>query len=257
LMSGVLLSVAFYAVLRYKVVVDRALGPGFMRGLLVAAGLLSLGVAASLLVAQRDYKRMLAYSSIEHMGLIALGAAAGNPLAMASVLLHILGHGLAKSVSFLGSGEILLSEGTTEIAGVRGLLASRPLIGGSFGLGLLALLGLPPFSLFASEVGIARAGLQVGLGWAIAVALILLLVIFAAIFSHGQQMLLGEYGSHAGAGAGTRGETVAGSPTGAGADSLLSAAPLVGGLVLAAVLGVSIWPIERLLYAAATIVGRS
>jgi hydrogenase-4 component F len=240
LMSGVLLSVAFYALLRYKVIVDGALGPGFMRGLLVAAGLLSLAVAASLLVAQRDYKRMLAYSSIEHMGLIALGAAAGNPLAMAAVLLHILGHGLAKSVLFLGSGEILRTEGTTEIAGVRGLLASRPLLGGSFGLGLLALLGLPPFSLFASEVGIARAGLQAGLGWAVAVALVLLLVIFAAIFSHGQRMLLGEPANHAEA----------------HAASWLAATPIVGGLLLAAGLGVSVWPIERLLHAAAAIVGR-
>src|SRR6185437_9197971 len=105
--------------------------------------------------------------------------AAGSPLAIAAVLLHILGHGLAKSVLFLCSGEILLTEGTSEIAGVRGLLSSRPLLGGSFGLGLLALLGLPPFSLFASEVGIARAGVQAGLGWAVAVAMVLLLVIFA------------------------------------------------------------------------------
>ena len=82
------------------------------------AGLASLAVAASLLLAQRDYKRMLAYHSIEHMGLIALGAAAGTPLAIAAVLLHILGHGLAKGVLFLASGEILLAEGTSEIAKV-------------------------------------------------------------------------------------------------------------------------------------------
>ena len=69
-------------------------------------GLASLPLAAALLVAQRDYKRMLAYSSIEHMGLLALGAAAGSPLAIAAVLLHILGHGMTKSVLFLSSGEI-------------------------------------------------------------------------------------------------------------------------------------------------------
>jgi hydrogenase-4 component F len=241
LMSGVLLSVAFYALLRYKVIIDRALGAGFMRGLFVAAALLSLAIAASLLVAQRDYKRMLAYSSIEHMGLIALGAAAGSPLAIAAVLLHILGHGLAKSVLFLCSGEILLTEGTSEIAGVRGLLSSRPLLGGSFGLGLLALLGLPPFSLFASEVGIARAGVQAGLGWAVAIAMVLLLVIFAAVFNHGQRMLLAEPA--------IRPET---HPTAA-----LTATPIIGGLLLSAALGISVWPIERLLTAAASIVGRT
>jgi hydrogenase-4 component F len=97
LMSGVLLSVAFYAVLRVKVIADSALRPGFARVLLIAAALASLLVAASLLIAHRDYKRMLAYSSIEHMGLLALGAAAGGSLATAAVLLHVLGHGLAKS----------------------------------------------------------------------------------------------------------------------------------------------------------------
>jgi hypothetical protein len=94
--------------------------------LLVIVALLSLAVAASLLLTQRDYKRMLAYHSIEHMGLIALGAAAGIPLAIAAVLLHILGHGLAKSVLFLTSGEIMAAEGTSQIDGVRALLARRP-----------------------------------------------------------------------------------------------------------------------------------
>ena len=101
LMSGVLLSVAFYALLRYKVIADAALGPGYLRGLLLAGALLSLAVAASLLIAQRDYKRLLAYSSIEHMGLVALGAAIGTPLAVTAALLHILGHGLGKAVAVL------------------------------------------------------------------------------------------------------------------------------------------------------------
>ena len=198
LMSGVLLSVAFYALLRYKVIADAALGAGYMRGLLVTAALLSLAVAASLLLAQRDYKRLLAYSSIEHMGLIALGTAIGTPLAIAATLLHILGHGLGKAVLFCSSGEILFTDGTTRIAGVRGLLARRPLLGGVFGIGLVALLGLPPFSLFASELAIARAGVADGLGWAVAIALVFVFVIFAAVAGHALQMLFGRGGRRRG-----------------------------------------------------------
>jgi hydrogenase-4 component F len=237
-MSGVLLSVAFYALLRYKVIADAALGPAYMRGLLVAAALLSLAVAASLLLAQRDYKRLLAYSSIEHMGLAALAAAIGTPLAIAAALLHILGHGLGKAVLFCTSGELLLTDGTTRIAGVRGLLARRPLLGGLFGLGLLALLGLPPFSLFASELAIARAGVADDMGWAVAIAFVLVFVIFAAIVGHAQQMLLGEPGP-----------AVEGHRT-----STATAVPLVAGLTATALLGVSIWPIQRLIDAAASVV---
>jgi hydrogenase-4 component F len=238
LMSGVLLSVAFYALLRFKVIADATLGPAYIRGLLVAAALLSLAVAASLLIAQRDYKRLLAYSSVEHMGLVALGAAVGTPLAVTGALLHVLGHGLGKAVLFCSSGEVLLATETTEIAGVSGLLARRPLVGATFGLGLLALLGLPPFSLFASELAIARAGIADGLGWAVAVALVLLLVIFGAVAGHARHLLLGDPGSD-------RPEHRSGPA---------AAVPLVAGLAAAAVLGVSIWPIERLLQAAAAVV---
>jgi hydrogenase-4 component F len=238
LMSGVLLTVAFYALLRFKAIADGTLGPGYPRVLLAVAGLASLAVAASLLLAQRDYKRMLAYHSIEHMGLIALGAAAGTQLAIAAVLLHILGHGLAKGVLFLASGEILLAEGTSEIAGVPALLSRRPALGGIFGLGLVALLGLPPFSLFASELNMLRAEVAVGLGWAAAIALACMAVIFAAVMAHGRHLLLGDappQGSRA-------------------ATPRVVAVPLAAGLLACAFLGVSAWPLQPLLHAAAQVV---
>jgi hydrogenase-4 component F len=238
LMSGVLLTVAFYALLRFKAIADGALGPHFPRVLLVGAGLLSLLIAASLLLTQRDYKRMLAYHSIEHMGLIALGAAAGSPLAIAAVLLHILGHGLAKGVLFLASGEIQLMEGTSEIAGVHALLARRPVLGGIFGFGLVALLGLPPFSLFVSELGMIRAEFQVGLGWVAAVALVFMAVIFGAVMSHGRHLLFGP---------GDQDEPVHRTPG-------IVSVPLIGGLVCCASLGVASWPLESLLHAAAKVV---
>jgi hydrogenase-4 component F len=243
LMSGVLLSVAVYALLRYRVIAVIALDPRFVRTLLLVVALASLALAASLLLAQRDYKRLLAYSSIEHMGLVVLGLAAGTTLAIAAVLLHILGHGLCKAVLFCGSGQILAAEGTTTISGIRGLLARRPVLAGTFALGLGALLGLPPFSLFVSELALARAATSAGLGWAVAVALLLLLVVFVAVASRTAGMLFG-------AGADLH-------PPPSSTRSLAATAPLVAGLVALAVLGVLSWPLERLLLAAAAIAGSS
>ena len=191
-MSGVLLSVAFYAILRVQAVVDPVVGPGLMRGMLVTAGLLSLTIAALLILRQRDLKRMLAYSSIEHMGLLALAAAIGSSLALAAALLHVLGHGLAKSSTFVISGRVLGAEGTTSLESIRDLLARRPGVAIPFLVGMLALLGLPPFSLFFSEVGIIVAGVQEGMVWAVVPALFLLLVLFAALGRHTVAMLFGE-----------------------------------------------------------------
>ncbi|MBW0118021.1 proton-conducting transporter transmembrane domain-containing protein [Pseudonocardia abyssalis] len=237
LMSGVLLSVAFYALLRIRAVADLALGPGFMRALLVAAALASLAIAASLLIAQRDHKRMLAYSSIEHMGLLALGAAAGGTAATAAVLLHALGHGLVKAVLFLGAGRLLQLAGTSRIDGVRGLAARQPVLAGCLGLGVLALVGLPPFSIFASELGIARAGFTGGIGWATAVALVLVVVIAAALLGHLSRMLLGPPPDLLPATALPRSTAVA----------------LVGGLLAAAALGIGAGPVAVLIDAAAAV----
>lgn len=243
LMSGVLLSVAVYALLRYRVIAVAALDPRFVRTLLLAVALASLALAASMLLAQRDYKRLLAYSSIEHMGLVVLGVAVGTPLAVAALLLHILGHGLGKAVLFCGSGQILAAEGSTQIADVRGLLTRRPLLAGTFALGVAALLGLPPFSLFVSELALARAAATAGLGWAVAVALALLLVVFVAVAAHAAGMLVG----------GAAGQSTPDPPPGGAA----AVAPLVTGLVVLAVIGMLAWPLEQLLSAAAAIAGTS
>ncbi|MFA1538249.1 proton-conducting transporter transmembrane domain-containing protein [Actinomadura monticuli] len=243
LMSGVLLSVAFYAVLRVKVIADAALGTGFTRALLLTVALASLALAAALLLAQRDYKRMLAYSSIEHMGLLALGAAIGTRVAMAAVLLHVLGHGLAKSVAFLASGHVHQAVGTSRISAVRGLAARSPVVGGAFGAAVLALLGFPPFSLFASELALFRAGFAAGLGWAVAAALALLLVVTAALAAGTARMLLG--GPHTGPGAATFPSRP---PLGASAALLL-------GLAGCAALGVGLGPLHDLLIDAAAVLG--
>ena len=241
LMSGVLLSVAVYALLRYHVIAVAVLSPTFVRTLLLTVALASLVLAASMLLAQRDYKRLLAYSSIEHMGLVVIGVAVGTRLAVAALLLHILGHGLGKAVLFCGSGQILAATGTTKIAGVRGLLMRRPVLGATFALGLAALLGLPPFSLFASELGLARAGVQAGLGWVVAFMMVLLLVVFVAITVRTAPMLFGSAV-----------DAVDSPPP---PRSGAATAPLVTGLVALALMGVFAWPLGQLLRSAAEIAG--
>lgn len=192
LMSGVLLSVALYAILRIQAISDGILGPGFMRGLLVAGGLLSLGVAAALMLTQRDYKRLLAYSSIEHMGLMALAAAAGGALATSALLLHMLGHGLVKAAMFVLAGRILAVHGTSKVADVRDLLAHRPDLARPFLAGTAALLGFPPFVLFFTEVAIVVAAWQAGLAVPVVIVLGLLLLVFAGLGRHVLAMTISE-----------------------------------------------------------------
>jgi hydrogenase-4 component F len=256
LMSGVLLPVALYAVLRVKSIADPALGTGYLRILLLILALATLTLAALLLIGQRDYKRMLAYSSMEHMGLIALAAAVGSRLAVAALLLHMAGHGLAKTVAFLSCGHILHRHRSTQITDVRALAARMPLLAGLFAVAILALLGFPPAALFASELGIARAGTTAGLGWVAAAAFTLALVAFAAIAAHTGRMLLGPPAE-------TTAETTPVEPVlaaaGAGdppaAFTLTVALPLIAGLLGVAALGVTLGPAAELLHAAAAIVG--
>jgi hydrogenase-4 component F len=217
--------------------------------MLLVMALATLAVAATLLLAQRDYKRMLAYHSMEHMGLLAFGTAVGSRLALAAVLLHVLGHGLAKAVLFLGSGRILQLTGSRQVADVRGLAARDPVLAGMVGLGVLALLGFPPFSLFASELGIFRAGFTDGLGWATVITLVLVLVITAALFTHAGHMLLGNPAP---------GEVRRDAPGAAAAPDRTATSTVLtlgGGLLACAVLGVAAGPLQHLLSLAADIIG--
>jgi hydrogenase-4 component F len=240
LMSGVLLPVAVYALLRYRIIAAPSLGEDQVRLLLLVVAFASLTLAASLIIAQRDYKRLLAYSSIEHMALVVIGVAVGTPLAIAALLLHIVGHGLGKAVLFCGAGRILAAEGTSSIRSVRGLLSRRPALAAVFAAGIAALLGLPPFSLFSSEVGLARAGTAAGMGWVIAAALTLVAVIFVAITVHVTPMLVGP---------GTAGQAVD--------RSSAALSPLILALAVLAALGILAWPLNQLLHAASLIGGAS
>ncbi|MEK7372399.1 MAG: hydrogenase 4 subunit F [candidate division NC10 bacterium] len=190
MMSGVLLAVALYAVIRWEAVVNAAVGTGFTDGLFIALGVLSLVIAAFSLVVQQNYKRMLAYSSIEHTGLMCVGLALG-PLGTFAAMLHLVNHTLAKSMMFFLAGRVLHRYRTTEIGRVSGLLTVMPWTGGLFAAGVLAVVGLPPFGLFISEFALFRAGFAAGRPWLMGLVLALLAVAFVSMIGHLNRMLYG------------------------------------------------------------------
>lgn len=191
LMSGVLLNVGLYALIRFRAVTDLAVGGRFTSHCLLGLGLLSLAVAAAFLLTQRDYKRILAYSSVEHMGIICLGLGFGGIWGIVGALLHVINHALAKSMLFILSGNIFLKYRTTDTRKVRGLLETSPLTAGSFLLGILALVGLPPFGLFISEFLIFRAGVEARMMPAVLIGIALLVVVFAGMMRSINSMLYG------------------------------------------------------------------
>ena len=190
MMSGVLLAVALYAVIRWEAVANAALGAAFTDRFLLGLGLLSLGLAAFSLVRQHNYKRLLAYSSIEHTGLVCVRLGLG-PLGTFAAMLHLLNHTLAKSMLFFLSGRVLQRYRTTQIGKVAGLLQTMPATGGLFAAGLLALAGLPPFGIFISEFALLRAGFAAGRFWTMGLVLVLLTVAFVGVIAHLNRMLYG------------------------------------------------------------------
>ncbi|HYO05225.1 MAG TPA: proton-conducting transporter membrane subunit [Mycobacterium sp.] len=239
LMSGVLLSVAFSVLLRIKPIIDAAVGTGFLRWGLLAVGLATVGVAAMLLTVTSDLKRMLAYSSMENMGLIAVAAAAGTKLAIAALLLHVLAHGIGKTVLFLASGQLQAAHDSTAIPAITAVFRRSRLIGASFAIGVLVLLGLPPFAMFASELTMARALADARLGWALAAVLLLIVIAFAALVRNSAKMLLGD--------------PVAGSPS-IGVPVTVASSLLIG-VTACFALGVTAGPLTALFNTAAEQLG--
>jgi hydrogenase-4 component F len=190
-LSGLLLNVALYAVVRCKVLTDGALQSNFAGNLMMAFGLLSLVVAAFFLSRQRDVKRMFAYSSIEHMGLITFAFGMGGPLASFAGLLHMTVHSLTKSAIFFAVGHAAQKARTQIMEDIRGLIRANPTVGWGLLLGTLAILGMPPFGVFASEFLILTTAMQ-RQPWATPILLVALAVAFAAIFGKVQQMAFGE-----------------------------------------------------------------
>ncbi|BDE08241.1 NADH dehydrogenase [Vulcanimicrobium alpinum] len=180
MLSGVVLSDALYAILRFAAITNAALGPSYARHLFAVLGLLSLFLAAFFLLQQRDLKRMFAYSSIEHMGIVATALSFSAPIAVAGAMLHVVNHAATKSLAFLAAGRIAERYETREIAGIRGALVTLPVSSAFLAIAGLALAGMPPFGMFRSELmilvgGFSSAPLRAG------ALLVLLVIAFAGI----------------------------------------------------------------------------
>ena len=190
-LSGLLLNVALYAIVRNKVLVDGALGSDLAGNLMMGFGLLSVVVSAFFLSRQRDVKRLFAYSSIEHMGLATFAFGMGGSVATFAALLHMTVHSLTKSAIFFAVGHAAQKVGSQVIDDIRGLVNVSPAVGWALMIGGLAILGIPPFGVFASEFLILTTAMH-DHPWATPILLISLAVAFASIFGKLQAMVFGE-----------------------------------------------------------------
>ena len=190
-LSGLLLNVALYAVVRCKVLVEGSVQTSFARELMMGFGLLSVVVAAFLLMRQKDIKRLFAYSSIEHMGIITFAFGMGGPIANFAALLHMTVHSLTKSAIFFTVGHATQKTGTQVMDDIRGLVTISPMLGWGLALGTLAILGMPPFGVFASEFLVLTTAMRAQ-PWATPFLLGALGLAFASVFSRMQPMVFGE-----------------------------------------------------------------
>lgn len=190
LLSGVLLSVAFYAILHFKAIVDSSVGTGFSQTLLIVFGSASVLIASFFILIQKDYKRLFAYSSIEHMGIMALGFGFGGIGAFAAIL-HMIYHSLAKPILFFSAGNIFLKYRSAKIANVRGTLSVLPITSIILLIGFLTITGVPPFGIFITKLYLLTSGIK---QHPVVTALMLFsfALVFAGFLRHVVSMVFGK-----------------------------------------------------------------
>ena len=192
LLSGILLNTAFYGIMRFVSIVEPSTGDVFTGNLLIIFGLISIGISAIFILVQENYKRLLAYSSIEHMGIISLGVGIGGPIGIYGALLHILNHALSKPLMFFASGKIQARYGSQNIASVTGVLSSMPLLGLLTFIGALSLSGTPPFNIFVSEFTVLKAAVDKGMWPVVVLFLLFVVIVFYGVLSGFGKMLFGK-----------------------------------------------------------------
>lgn len=186
LLSGALLNCSLYGVLRFHLLAAGTLGAGFSSDLLLGLGAISITVAVPFVLVQHDLKRLLAYSSVEHMGIVALAVGIGGPLGLFAAAFHMFNHSLAKTTLFVAAGALGQRYGTLRLTRMRGAFEVAPLPALGLVIGTLAITGAPPFAPFASEFGIAQAGFA-GRPAALAAAVVLIVgsvLVFGGMLFH-------------------------------------------------------------------------
>lgn len=192
LLSGVLLNIAVYGIIRITIIANHTLGSTLFTGrLLIILGLVSIGLAAVFILVQRDYKRLLAYSSIEHMGIISFGMGLMTPLSVFGALYHTLNHAFTKSMLFMASGNVYLGYESRRMSKIKNLIKLMPVTGVVFLLGLFAITGMPPFGVFNSELAIILSGFNSANYLAVSLFLVLVVVVFAGIIKQMTPMFFG------------------------------------------------------------------
>jgi hydrogenase-4 component F len=245
MLSGALLAAALYAVLRLGAIAQLAVGPTYVHVLLLVFGGLSLLLAAFFVLRQNNYKRLLAYSSIEHMGIVALGIGIGGPIAAYGAFFHVIVHAAGKTLAFFGAGDILSRYETRDADAVRGVIRVAPFTGAMVLLGALAITGVPPFGIFRSELLIVTGGFSQS-KYALAGLLIVLAnVAFVGVYQLFHRMVISPAEVTA------TDRTRLSRP-----EQPLMALAMVASLAVVLVLGVWIpSPLNRLLHAATTVIG--
>jgi hydrogenase-4 component F len=230
MLSAALLNTGMYAIIRFYAIALRGLGSSYPQHVMLVFGFASVLIGVLFMVRKGNFKRLFAYSSVEHMGIIAIALGFGGVLGLYGALLQTLAHALGKSVLFLSSGDVVLGLGTREAGQVRGLLTSLPLTGGSLMFGALAIAGSPPFGIFPAELTIVRAGFTSSSPVLPLLLLVLLVIAFISLMRTISEMVTGEPAP----GPGSGGPVAYASR----AARLAAAAPLVAGLVGLLILGV-------------------
>ncbi|MBI4501841.1 MAG: hydrogenase 4 subunit F [Gemmatimonadetes bacterium] len=217
LLSGALIKCALLGIIRFQTIAAAAVGPAFPMQVLLVFGLISIVVATPFILTQHDLKRLLGYHSVEHVGIVALGLGFGGSVGTYGALLHVVNHGVTKALAFFAAGTAIARYGSRDMQVIRGLLAVAPIGATLLMLAALSLAGVPPFSIFVSELMVLRAGIGDGHWVAVAVFLAMVVIIFAGLLHHVGGMAFGK-------------------PTAAATREAEARSPLLGMTLLAAII---------------------
>jgi hydrogenase-4 component F len=192
LLSGVLLKISLYAILRFVILANFSIGYGFSAKLFMFFGLCSLAIAAGFILVQKDLKRLLAYSSVENIGLIAVGLGLGPFGGVFAGLLHVVNHAVTKAFMFFSAGNTVRVYRTSNMNKMQGMIEALPFSGIALFLGVFALVGMPPFSIFISKLSILIALFKQGNYFIAGLVLVFVAVAFAGLLNHISKIVLGS-----------------------------------------------------------------